>query len=246
MTDDIHSEIHRDLPIGGPGRDRFTKKAFHMLPEMDRPRILDAGCGHSGPTMTLARLSGGLVAGLDVRLQDLEALVKKSDEAGLASRVAVVQGSMVEMPFLERSFDVIWAEGSIHAVGLERGLLDWRRYLKTPGFVVIHEMAWLRPDPPQEIVNRWTGSFSEINTVSEYLELIPRCGYEVIGQFTLPDDWWWNDYYSPLEQRIRELRSKYDGHPDALQVLDAEQREADLYKKCQKWYGSAYLVMEQK
>ena len=79
-----------------------------------------------------------------------------------------------------------------------------------------------------------------------YLEMIPRCGYEVIGQFPLPEEWWWNDYYGPLEQRIHQLRAKYGGRTDALRILDAQQREVDLYKKHQKWYGSAFLVMGRK
>ena len=36
-----------------------TRKAFALLPAIDRPRILDIGCGRGLQTMELARLSGG-------------------------------------------------------------------------------------------------------------------------------------------------------------------------------------------
>ena len=33
---------------------KFTAKAFQMLPKLDRPRILDVGCGSGVPTLKLA------------------------------------------------------------------------------------------------------------------------------------------------------------------------------------------------
>ena len=39
---------------------------------------------------------------------------------------------MDALPFSPGEFDVIWAEGSIYNIGFERGLREWRQYLK-PG-----------------------------------------------------------------------------------------------------------------
>ena len=44
---------------------KYTRKAFGMLPQMDRPRILDIGCGSGIPTMELAKLSQGEITGID-------------------------------------------------------------------------------------------------------------------------------------------------------------------------------------
>ena len=38
---------------------KYTRKAFRMLSQMDKPRILDIGCGSGAPTLELARLSQG-------------------------------------------------------------------------------------------------------------------------------------------------------------------------------------------
>lgn len=51
MAQDIFFEIHQDLPREGPGRDKYTRKAFQMLPAMDKPKILDIGCGPGGLKM---------------------------------------------------------------------------------------------------------------------------------------------------------------------------------------------------
>ena len=38
---------------------KYTRKAFRMLSQMDKPRILDIGCGSGAPTLELSRLSQG-------------------------------------------------------------------------------------------------------------------------------------------------------------------------------------------
>jgi len=246
LTKDIFFEIHRDLPREGPGRNEYTRKAFRMLPVSDNPRILDVGCGPGGPTLELARLSHGQVVGLDIHQPYLDELTRKIEQAGLSDRVKAVNCSMFEMDFADESFDIIWAEGSIFIIGFERGLNEWRRFLKPNGFLVVHEMTWLRPDPPQEIFDYWKSSYPGISSVSENLERLRGCLYHLIGHFTLPEDAWWLEYYRPLEKRIRQLRVKYVDDSETLVVLDKEQREIDLYRKYHKWYGSVFFVMKKR
>jgi len=241
---DLRSEIHQDLTEEGRGIDQYTKKAFQMLPALDRPHILDVGCGRGGPTLQLARLSGGQVTGIDIDGLSLETLAKKIREAGLSDRVQAVRCSMLAMGFPDESFDVVWAEGSIFVVGFERGLKAWRRFIKPGGFLVVHEMVWLRPDPPQEIHAYWKARYAGITTVPGNLERVASCGYSLVGYLTLAEDAWWTAYYEPLEARIHDLRQKYAGDAEAQGVLDRAQAEADLFKKHQKWYGSAYFVMQ--
>jgi len=246
MTKDIFFEIHQNLPREGPGRNKYTRKAFQMLPELDRPLILDVGCGPGGPTLELARLSQGDVIGLDIHQPYLDEFTKKIEQAGLSDRVKALNCSLFEMDFPDESFDIIWAEGSIFIIGFERGLKEWRRFIKPNGFLVVHEMTWLRPDPPQEIYDYWKEIYPDIRTVPENLEQIPCCGYDLIGHFTLPEDAWWTEYYGPLEVRIRELRKKYVDDSEALVVLEKEQREIDMFKKYHKWYGSVFYVMQKR
>jgi hypothetical protein len=86
--------------------------------------------------------------------------------------------------------------------------------------------------------------FADIGTVPEYVERLPACGYRLLGQFALPEDFWWVNYYALVEERIRGLRKKYVADPAAKELLDEEQREVDLYRQHARWYGSAFLVMQ--
>lgn len=244
MTElEIFFEIHTDLSREGPGGDAYTKKAFQMLPKLDEPRILDVGCGPGGPTLELARLTSGHVVGLDMHPPYLDRLGEAIEAAGLSDRVEAVYGSMFEMAFPDESFDIIWAEGSIYIFGFERGLTEWRRFLKPEGYLVANEVTWLRPDPPAELSAFWQENYPGIKTIPENLSLIPACGYEIIGHFVLPEDAWWVDYYNPLEKRLQRLREKYSDDPKALEVLGVEQAEIELFRKYHEWYGAVFFVM---
>ena len=45
---------------------------------------------------------------------------------------------MFEMNFSKESFDIIWSEGSIYAIGFEKGLTDWKKFIKTNGYLAVH------------------------------------------------------------------------------------------------------------
>lgn len=246
MALDIQRELHRELGRGSPARLGFTRKAYQMLPDLDNPRILDVGCGQGGPTLELARLSGGHVIGLDIDQTALDELARRAEEEGLSDGIEAVHGSMVDMDFADESFDVIWAEGSMHVLGFERALGEWRRFIRPRGFLVVHEMVWLRPDPPAEVVNCPELAYPGIRTVPEYTEQVPDHGYDLVGHFALPEDFWLLDYFDPMLARLRELRQKYADDHAAQRTLDREQRAADLYRKHTKWYGSAFLVMQKR
>lgn len=242
-NNDVLSELREGLATEGALRNRYTRKAFLMLPPLDRPRILDVGCGRGGPTLELARLSHGHVIGLDINQHDLDELARKAEREGLSDRVTAVHGSLFDMDFPEASFDVIWAEGSLWLIGFERGLREWRRFIRPGGFLVVHDAAWLSPDPPEEVRRYWEEVYPGIRWVPDYVERVPACGYDVIGYFALPEDAWWTLYYAPLERRIREMRTKYASNPEAIAVLDGQQAEVDLFRNHMSWYGSAFFVM---
>jgi len=244
MGTDIRHEIYEGLGEASSIGLSFTRQAFQMLPELDRPRILDIGCGQGRATLELAWLSGGQVVGLDIDQAALEVLSQRIEDEGLAEHVQVVHGSMFDTRFPDESFDLVWAEGALNVIGFKKGLQAWRRLIKPAGFLVIHEGVWLQPDPPQAIVDRWQPLFPEISTVPAYLEQLPRYGYQLIDYFALPEDFWWVNYYALIEERIEALRKKYASDQSIQKFLDKEQYEVDLYHEHARWYGSAFLVMQ--
>ncbi len=194
-----------------------------MLPQMDKPRILDIGCGSGVPTLELARLSYGEVIGIDIDQPALDKFNNKIEEAGLIDRVQSENCSILDMDFSDESFDIIWSEGSIFVVGFERALREWRRFLKPAGFMVVHD---------------------EQGNVKKKLEQISDCGYQLLGYFILSADTWWTEYFAPLEKLIGESRTRYTDDPKILEELHQAQRELDMFKKDPERNSSAYFIME--
>lgn len=207
-------------------RERFneyTRRAFKMLPELKRPHILDIGCGSGVPTIQLAKLSDGEILGIDINQSLLDRLEKKIEREGLSDRVKIMKCSLFEMDFPDESFDIIWAEGSIWIIGFERGIKEWRRLLKSNGFLVVHD---------------------EVQTASDKLEKISSYGYRLTGHFPLPQDAWWIEYCRPLETRIKELYLKYDSDSEALKVLEQCQNEINVIRKNPEEHRSAFYIMK--
>lgn len=202
---------------------KYTRQAFRMLPQTDKPRILDIGCGSGIPTLELARLSQGEVIGIDIDQSALDKFVGKTKKAGTNDRVKALNCSMFDMDFADESFDIVWAEGSIYAIGFERGLREWKRLLKPGGSMVVHD---------------------EQGNVREKLEQISNCGYELLGYFTLSKETWWTEYFVPLEKLVNETRTKYPYDPSILEEIQQARVELDMYKKYPESNSSVCFVMK--
>ena len=204
---------------------KYTRKAFRMLPQLDKPRILDVGCGSGFPTMELARLSQGELIGIDIDQPALDKFTRKIREAGLNDRVQAVNCSIFDMEFPDESFDIIWAEGSMHVIGFERGLKEWKRFLKPNGFIVVHD---------------------EKGNITEKLAQISSCGYDLLGYFVLNEDTWRDEYFAPLEKLIGSTRTKRPADPKVLEALQNAQWEIDMFKKDPEGNSSVCFIMKKR
>jgi ubiquinone/menaquinone biosynthesis C-methylase UbiE len=173
--------------------------------------------------MELAKLSDGEIIGIDIDQDLLEQLSRKIEQEGLTKRVKAIKCSLQDIRFPDNSFDIIWAEGSITTLGVEKSLKGWNRLLKPKGFLVIHD---------------------EIKHFFEKRHKVASCGYKLIEHFSLPEEAWWEEYYIPLEIRIKELYKKYSNDPDALEVLNIHQTEIDMVKFSPKSFQSVFCIMQ--
>jgi ubiquinone/menaquinone biosynthesis C-methylase UbiE len=242
---DIFFDIHKDLPREGPGDSKSTRQALAWLKNLPpNPLILDIGCGPGMQTLDLARYTNGKVLAVDTHQPFLEQLQKRAQAAALSARITTANQSMFDLPFPKQSFDLLWSEGTIYIIGFEEGLRTWRSLLKPGGYLAVTEISWLKPNPPEAVHSYWMAEYPGMHNIEENLNSLRAAGYREIGHFTLPPSSWWTDYYNPIEARLPRLREKYRGKTEAEALLDATQKEIDIYRKFSDWYGYVFYVMQ--
>ena len=181
---------------------------------------------------------------IDIHQPYLDQFEKNAKKHNLLNRIKAIKKSMTEMDFQEEYFDIIWAEGSIFIIGFEQGLKEFKKFIKPNGYLAVHEMAWIKNDPPKEIYDYWQKVYPAISNADKNLKIINKYGYKILGYFPLPEDAWWDLYYTPLEKRLQQLKIKYKNNQEALEMIKEEELEIDLFRKYNKWYGSVFYIMQ--
>ena len=78
--------------------------------------------------------------------------------------------------------------------------------------------------------------------LADALAALQDCGFELVGHFTLPDEAWWDDFYTPMEARIAELRGKYAGDGEASAILDQLAEEPEMHRRHADFYAYEFFV----
>lgn len=196
---------------------KYTALAFGLLPKIDRSVILDAGCGTGGPTICLAELTKGIIVALDTDQRALARLAEKLTQKGLSNRVMVLNGAIEKMPFHEAAFDIVWAEGSISHLGFAAAKEILGRYLRSGGFLVLHDDA---------------------AGYSEKLQTAQTGGFSLHAFFLLSDAVWWDEYYRHLDHALTHTDSVRPPHE-----LGALRKELEHFKIEPSRFQSAFFVM---
>jgi ubiquinone/menaquinone biosynthesis C-methylase UbiE len=242
---ELFFELHHDLPREGPGEAACTRQAFTLMTGLPaNARLLDIGCGPGLQTLELARISSASILAVDNHQPFLDALARRAARAGLADRISTRKQSMFELDFEPGSFDVLWSEGAVFIIGFEKGLREWQPFLKKGGYLAVTELSWLKAAPPAEPKAFWNENYPGMQSLEQNLAVMEKIGYREAGHFVLPESAWWEDYYTPLEQRIRNLAEKYRNNEEAMAFLRTSQREIEMYRHYSEWYGYVFYVMQ--
>ena len=201
---------------------KYTRKAFESIPEIDKPYILDIGCGTGMPTLELAKLSNGEIAGIDIDQDALDKLKLKIKQEGLSNRIDLYNRSVYDTLFKDEMFDIIWEEGVIHILDLKKALTECNRVLKLNGFLVTGET---------------------VNWVNRKIKHFPKFGFKLIKQIPWEKNCWWTEYYRPLEEKINILHKKYD-NLDEIEEVKHHLMEIKMVKKDPTGFDCVTYIMQ--
>lgn len=242
---EVFFEIHSNNLREGPGSFEATRKAFSLLKGLPaRPIILDIGCGPGEQTIHLAQISDAVIYAVDKYDLMLNSLKKRVIENNLIPRVHPINADINSLRFEKKFFDVIWGEGSIYNAGFGTGLKILNPFLKHGGYIAVSELTWINDNQPDEITRYWKNNYPAITYVSNNVETISNCGYKIVENFVLDESAWIDNYYLPIEKKLSVVETKYGNHPEAIEIINSERREFDMYKKYSKYYGYVFYVMQ--
>lgn len=239
----IFFEVYENLPRQGPGGRASAARALDLCGDLpDDPAVLDLGCGTGGQTLHLAELTSGSIVAVDSHAQSIDRLTAAVAERGLAHRVSPVVGDMSDSGQPLSSFDLIWSEGALYSIGLGTALGICHGLLRPGGYLAFTDAIWRRKDPPPSVKASFDLDYPTMGRLEDDLAAIRAWGFTLVDHFTLPDEAWWDDFYTPMEARITELRGTYAGDPEAADILEQLAAEPEMHRRYSPFYAYEFFV----
>ncbi len=241
---EIFCEVYENLPRQGPGSRTCAAKALGFCRELRAcPAILDLGCGVGGQTLQLAELTAASIVAIDRHAPSIERLRAAIAQRGLAQRVRAIVGDMACPEQPPGSFDLIWSEGALYNIGLPKALRICHDLLRPGGYLAFTDAIWRKENPPPEVKAGFDLDYPTMGGLDDDVAAIQDGGFALIGHFTLPDAAWWDEFYTPMENRIAELRAKYRNDGAALAILDQLAAEPELHRRHADYYAYEFFVV---
>jgi len=197
---------------------KYLEKAISIIPIIENPQILDAGCGSGVPTLFLAEKLNGNITAIDSDTKSIAILREKVKELNLSNKVNIFNNSLFDIKANNNQFDLIFAEGLLNVVGFQKGFIKIINLLKRNGFIIIHD---------------------EFQNQNEKIELIKNYDCKILSSFVLDEQIWWNDYFKCLEKEISTISNK-----NKLKLFKSDLQEIRLFKKTPFHYKSIYYIIE--
>jgi len=236
-------EYFSNLERQGPGSPEVTIKALSFIDTLtNKSRIADIGCGTGGQTMVLAQHTLGCITGIDLFPIFIDLFNSNTGKLNLQERVKGVVGSMDKLSFQEEELDLIWSEGAIYNVGFERGLNEWRKFLKTGGYIAVSEASWFTHERPVEINEFWMDAYPEIDTIPNKVGQMQKAGYIPFAAFILPENCWTEHFYAPQVSAQEIFLKKHAGNKTAEEFIENQRHETQLYYKYKAYYGYVFYI----
>lgn len=244
---ELFFELFEGLPRQGPGNRASAVKALRLCRDLPlSPMVLDLGCGVGAQTLYLSELTPGTIVAIDSHAPSIERLKATLAARGLSDRVQARVGDMARPDLPPGSFDIVWSEGALYNIGIENALRICHGLLRPGGYLAFTDAVWLKEDPPPEVRASFDPDYPTMGRAEDVLLAIEGYGFEQHGHFTLPDEAWWSDFYTPMEHRIDELRLKYADDAEASSILDQLAQEPSFHRRFSDYYAYEFFVVRRR
>ena len=228
--------IHSDLPREAPGDRASLDWAMTLARPPASGRVLDAGCGPGADIKgLLAHVPQGQVVAVDLHGPFVDQVrARFADDP----RVQAVQGDMLAQP---GPFDLIWAAGTLYAVGVETALQSLREGLVPGGHIAFSDLCWTGADRPAAVEAFFASEGLSLADEAELRARIARAGLQLRDTTTLPPGAW-EAYYTPMDARLARLEQERPDDPHLARQIALHRDEIALWRSYGDRFGYILAV----
>ena len=237
-------DLHKGGKRQGPGGEKESNKMIELagLTRKENLKIADIGCGTGIASVFLANQLNANITAVDFLPEFIAILEQTSKSEGLSGNIKTIACSMDSLPFDDEEYDVLWSEGAIYNIGFEKGVNEWKRFLKQDGLLILSEITWLTENRPAKIQNHWDSEYPEIDTASAKIKVLEKAGYSPVAYFVLPENCWLDNYYQPLQNRFASFLAQNNNSESAKAIIEESKTEIELYKRYKEFFSYGVYI----
>lgn len=188
------------------GQRPATVRLAEMAGLSGSERVLDVGSGLGGPSRFLAWRYGCRVSGVDLTAEFCRVADLLTKLTGLTGRVDYRQGSALELPFADASFDVVWSQNAAMNISdRDRLYAEMHRVLKPGGKLALQEVA-AGPGGPPHFPVQWAREpgISFLFTQAETQAKLAAAGFRILA---------WQDTTAPSLEAAQARAGRISAPP---------------------------------
>lgn len=152
-------------------------------------RILDLGAGYGGSARYLAETLGATVTCVNLSEIQNERNRALNQEAGLAEKITVLDGSFEDIPCADAAFDVVWTQDAIlHSGDREKVFREVDRVLAPGGEWIFTDPMQRGGVPPSDLAPVLSRlHLDSLGSINDYKAYADKLGWELLDVTEMPE-----------------------------------------------------------